>query len=130
MRRRISIRGRVRPSVRPSVGPSVRPVLFSKGKRTHAGRIFKGRVLKDLVFFSQNLYFKLGIENKKTVFLFGDQHVMEEGFLELINNMLTSGMVPALYADDEKENIISQVSSGDGRALRVDREGEEEEKKK
>ena len=34
---------------------------------------------------------------------------MEEGFLELINNMLTSGMVPALYADDEKENIISQV---------------------
>ena len=31
------------------------------------------------------------------------------GFLELINNMLTSGMVPALYADDEKEQIIGQV---------------------
>lgn len=31
------------------------------------------------------------------------------GFLELINNMLTSGMVPALYADDEKEAIIGQV---------------------
>lgn len=25
--------------------------------------------------------------------------------------MLTSGMVPALYADDEKEQIIGQVSS-------------------
>ena len=25
------------------------------------------------------------------VFLFTDQHVVEEGFLELINNMLTSG---------------------------------------
>lgn len=31
------------------------------------------------------------------------------GFLELINNMLTSGMVPALFADDEKEGIIGQV---------------------
>lgn len=37
------------------------------------------------------LYLKLGIENKKTVFLFTDAHVAEEGFLELVNNMLTSG---------------------------------------
>ena len=33
------------------------------------------------------------------------------GFLELINNMLTSGMVPALFADDEKDQIIGQVIS-------------------
>ena len=32
-----------------------------------------------------------------------------EGFLELINNMLTSGMVPALYPDEEKEAIVGQV---------------------
>jgi dynein heavy chain len=55
------------------------------------------------------LYNKLGIENKKVVFLFTDGHVAQEGFLELINNMLTSGMVPALYADDEKEAIVGQV---------------------
>ena len=36
--------------------------------------------------------------------------IVAAGFLELINNMLTSGMVPALYADDEKEAIIGQVS--------------------
>jgi dynein heavy chain len=57
----------------------------------------------------KQLYNKLGIENKKIVFLFGDQHVAEEGFLELINNMLTSGMVPALYTDEEKEAIIGQI---------------------
>ena len=62
-----------------------------------------------LKHFYQVLYNKLGIENKKTVFLFTDSHVAEEGFLELINNMLTSGMVPALYADDEKEGIIGQM---------------------
>ena len=56
----------------------------------------------------QILYSALGLENKKMVFLFGDQHVMEEGFLELVNNMLTSGMVPALFADDEKEGIVGR----------------------
>ena len=44
------------------------------------------------------------------VFLFTDGHVAQEGFLELVNNMLTSGMVPALFADDEKEALIGQVS--------------------
>lgn len=55
------------------------------------------------------LYTKVGLEEKKVTFLFTDAHVAEEGFLELINNILTTGMVPALYEDDEKEGIISQV---------------------
>ncbi|KAJ8412509.1 hypothetical protein AAFF_G00128450 [Aldrovandia affinis] len=54
----------------------------------------------------KTLYLKLGIENKKTVFLFTDAHVAEEGFLELINNMLTSGMV---FPDDEKESVLNQL---------------------
>ncbi|KAG2470484.1 DYH10 protein, partial [Polypterus senegalus] len=57
----------------------------------------------------KTLYLKLGIENKKVVFMFTDAHVSEEGFLELINNMLTSGMVPALFPDDEKESILGQI---------------------
>ena len=48
------------------------------------------------------LYTKLGQEDKKVSFMMTDGHVAEEGFLELLNNMLTSGMVPALYAEDEK----------------------------
>ncbi|GFR93516.1 dynein heavy chain 10, axonemal, partial [Elysia marginata] len=55
------------------------------------------------------LYAKLGMDNKKITFLFTDQHVAEEGFLELINNMLTTGMVPALYLDEEKDAIIGSV---------------------
>jgi len=41
----------------------------------------------------KTLYEMLGTNNQKVVFLFTDQHVAEEGFLELVNNMLTSGMV-------------------------------------
>lgn len=43
----------------------------------------------------KNLYLKLGLENKTMIFLFTDAHVAEEGFLELINNMLTSGTAGA-----------------------------------
>uniref|UniRef100_A0A8C6ZHZ5 Dynein axonemal heavy chain 10 n=1 Tax=Nothoprocta perdicaria TaxID=30464 RepID=A0A8C6ZHZ5_NOTPE len=57
----------------------------------------------------KKLYLKLGIENKSMIFLFTDSHVAEESFLELINNMLTSGMVPALFPDDEKDTILSQI---------------------
>ena len=47
-------------------------------------------------------------ENKKVMFLFTDAHVADEGFLELINNMLTSGMVPALYDAGEKDGAINR----------------------
>eukprot|EP00898_Chlorokybus_atmophyticus_P006649 jgi/Chlat1/6986/Chrsp56S00523 len=66
----------------------------------------------DEVMFREDLkklYSMLGAENKKVMFLFTDAHVADEGFLELINNMLTSGMVPALYADEEKDGLINQV---------------------
>lgn len=42
-------------------------------------------------------------------FLFTDNHVAEEGFLELINNMLTSGIVPALYEESERDAIASSI---------------------
>jgi len=53
------------------------------------------------------LYGLVGADNKKVTFLFTDGHVPEgeEGFLELINNMLTSGMVPALFDDGERDTM-------------------------
>lgn len=50
------------------------------------------------------LYEKLTVQ--PTIFLFTDAHVLEEGFLELINNMLTIGMVPALF-DEEGKKVMS-----------------------
>lgn len=47
----------------------------------------------------KTLYVKLGIENRSMIFLFTDAHVAEEGFLELINNMLTSGDAGTLVAN-------------------------------
>jgi dynein heavy chain len=46
---------------------------------------------------------------KPITFLFTDAHVVEEGFLELLNNMLTIGMVPALFPDEEKDGLTSAI---------------------
>ena len=55
----------------------------------------------------KELYKLLG--NSEVIFLFTDAHVVKEGFLEFINNMLTTGMVPALYTADEKDALCSTV---------------------
>merc|ERR1719409_837121 len=38
----------------------------------------------------KTLYTRVGVRNEKVMFLFTDNHVADEGFLELVNNMLTS----------------------------------------
>lgn len=43
------------------------------------------------------------------LFLFSDAHVIEEGFLELINNLLTIGMVPALFDDEGKKSMTAKI---------------------
>jgi len=57
----------------------------------------------------KKLYNILGVQNLPTMFLFTDNHVVEEGFLELINNMLTTGTVPALFADEEKDAMVNAI---------------------
>ena len=46
---------------------------------------------------------------KTRTFLFTDSHVAEEGFLELVNNILTIGMVPALFPEEEKDGLINPL---------------------
>lgn len=43
------------------------------------------------------------------VFMITDSHIKDETFLESINNILTSGMVPALFKDEEKLPLIDSV---------------------
>jgi len=60
--------------------------------------------------FREDLKVLLGMLCEGPVlFLFTDAHVLEEGFLELINNLLTIGMVPALFDEDEKKNMSDKI---------------------
>lgn len=53
----------------------------------------------------KTLYSITGVENKPTSFLFNDTQVVEEQFLEIVNNMLSTGEVANLYKSDEMEDV-------------------------
>lgn len=55
------------------------------------------------------LYKQAGCANKPTVFLFDETQIVEEVFVEYINNILTSGEVPNLFSKDELPGILDEV---------------------
>ncbi|KOC63714.1 Dynein beta chain, ciliary [Habropoda laboriosa] len=69
----------------------------------------KGYGIADLKLELAVLYTKSGLKNLGLVFLMTDAQVANEQFLVLINDMLASGEVPDLFAEDEVENIIAGV---------------------
>nr|XP_046242172.1 dynein axonemal heavy chain 2 isoform X2 [Scatophagus argus] len=58
----------------------------------------------------KKLYRLTGVDNKPTVFLFSDTQIVDESFLEDINNILSSGEVPNLYKQDEFVEVCNALS--------------------
>ena len=69
----------------------------------------KGYSIVDLKVDIAQLYIKTGLKNVGVMFLMTDAQVADEKFLVLINDLLASGEIPDLFADDEIENIINGV---------------------
>ena len=61
----------------------------------------KGYSMADLKVDLGGLYMKAGVKNIGMVFLMTDSQVADEKFLVLINDLLASGEIPGLFADDE-----------------------------
>lgn len=59
----------------------------------------------------KQLYRLAGVDNKPTVFLFSDTQIVDESFLEDINNILSSGEVPSLYKQDELAEVCDVIFS-------------------
>ena len=57
----------------------------------------------------KNLFRTTGITGSGTTFLFTDQDIKEESFLESINNVLAGGLLSALFTSEEKQEIISEL---------------------
>uniref|UniRef100_A0A8C8SM12 Dynein axonemal heavy chain 2 n=1 Tax=Pelusios castaneus TaxID=367368 RepID=A0A8C8SM12_9SAUR len=57
----------------------------------------------------KKLYRQTGVELRPTSFLFVDTQIVDEAFLEDVNNVLSSGEVPNLYKGDEFEEIQSLI---------------------
>ncbi|KAI9141391.1 dynein heavy chain and region D6 of dynein motor-domain-containing protein [Paraphysoderma sedebokerense] len=51
-----------------------------------------------------------GLENRRIVFLFSDNQIKDEVFIEDINSILNSGDIPNLFANDERQAIVEMCS--------------------
>ena len=55
------------------------------------------------------LFRTTGISGTGTTFLFTDQDIKEESFLEYINNVLAGGLITSLYTREEQGEIVSDL---------------------
>jgi len=69
----------------------------------------KGYGITDLKIDLAQLYIKTGQKNIGVMFLMTDAQVANEKFLVLINDLLASGEIPNLFADDEIEEVINSL---------------------
>lgn len=51
----------------------------------------------------------IGIGGRQITFLFTDTQIVNEGFVEDINNLLNSGEVPGLFTSEEKDRICVDI---------------------
>ena len=54
---------------------------------------------------------KTGCEGKQTTFLFGDNQIKNESFMEDISMILNTGDVPNIFPPDEKAEVIEKMQT-------------------
>lgn len=67
--------------------------------------------LKRCRLSSFQMLIKAGVDGKPTVFLFSDNQIKEESFVEDINMILNTGDVPNIFPADEKADVIDKMQN-------------------
>jgi dynein heavy chain len=57
----------------------------------------------------QTMYRKSGLKGEGLVFLFTDQQIADERFLVFINDLLSSGNIPGLFAPEDMDDIVNSM---------------------
>jgi dynein heavy chain, axonemal len=67
--------------------------------------------LESMRLEQQKMFMKAGVQGVQTLFILTDSQIVNERFLISINDILSSGYVPELFADDEKDDIRGKIRS-------------------
>ena len=79
--------------------------------------------LNDLKTDLQSMYNKAGVKDEGVMFLFTDGQITNEKLLVFINDLLVSGEITDLYANEVKDAIRNTVRSGCKSARSIDSPG-------
>lgn len=77
-------------------------------------QVTKNFGLKEFREFLKGMYEHAGYKGKRkkeSVFIFSENEIVQESFLEDVNNMLSSGLVPNLFASEELGKIREEIRS-------------------
>lgn len=65
--------------------------------------------MADLKTDLQTMYTKSGVQGNQILFILTDAQITDEKFLVYINDILSSGWIPELFAKDEMDGILGKV---------------------
>lgn len=65
--------------------------------------------MNDLKTDLQDMYNKAGVKDEGVCFLFTEGQITNEKFLVYINDLLSSGEIPDLYAAEDKDGIVNNI---------------------
>jgi dynein heavy chain len=86
-------------------------------------QLIKGYNIENFHEDLKKLTRKSGVEGKPVSFVFSDQHMILDSFLEDLNSLINSGEVSDLYSEEEVEEIVNSL-----RSELVDHQGIEDSK--
>ncbi|KAL5105240.1 Dynein heavy chain 10 axonemal [Taenia crassiceps] len=92
---------------------------FVAGIRTFEISLSKTYGEPELCEDIKRLYMQMAEDTDQYTFIFTDTHVRSEGFLEFVNNILTTGCLVSLFSEEDKDGVINNVWPKAEAALRA-----------
>ena len=83
---------------------------FIAGYKTFQISVSRSYTTSNFVEDLKLLFRTCGVSGTKTTFLFTDQDIKEEAFLEYVNNVLASGLASQIFNKDEQGEIVTELT--------------------